>query len=109
MQGALLYPNTVKYNDDMNFLDYVSQAGGFTRTSLRRSAYIKYPNGSVDRTRRFLVFNVYPKVEPGSEIYVPAKGTAALSPLQIIQQSTAITTTLFSLITSVLLFRTIRP
>ncbi len=109
VQGALLYPNTVKYNDDMNFLDYVSQSGGFTKNSLRSSAYVKYPNGSVDRTRRFLVFNVYPKVQPGSEIYVPTKEKTALSTLQIIQQGTAITGTLFQLITSILLFRTIRP
>ena len=108
VQGALLYPNTVKYNDDMNFLDYVSQAGGFTKASLRRSAYIKYPNGSVDRTRRFLMFNVYPKVEPGSEIYVPTKGVAALTPQQILQQGISITSTLFTLILSVLAFRNIR-
>lgn len=108
VQGALLYPNTVKYNDDMNFLDYVSQAGGFTRASLRRSAYIKYPNGSVDRTRRFLMFNVYPKVEPGSEIYVPTKGLASLTPQQLLQQGISITSTLFTLILSVLAFRSIR-
>ena len=108
VQGALLYPNTVKYGDDMNFLDYISQAGGFTRSSLRRSAYIKYPNGSVDRTRRFLMFNVYPKVEPGSEIYVPEKGQAALTPQQILQQGISITSTLFTLILSVLAFRNIR-
>ncbi|GHB75879.1 SLBB domain-containing protein [Persicitalea jodogahamensis] len=108
VQGALLYPNTVKYSDDMNFLDYISQAGGFTRTSLRRSAYIKYPNGSVDRTRRFLMFNVYPKVEPGSEIYVPVKGAASLTPQQILQQGISITSTLFTLILSVLAFRNIR-
>ncbi len=108
VQGALLYPNTVKYNEDMNFLDYISQAGGFTRASLRRSAYIKYPNGSVDRTRRFLMFNVYPKVEPGSEIYVPVKGAASLTPQQILQQGISITSTLFTLILSVLAFRNIR-
>jgi protein involved in polysaccharide export with SLBB domain len=108
VQGELLYPTTVKYDDDMSFLDFVSQSGGFTRKSLKRSSYVKYPNGSVDRTRKFLVFNVYPKVEPGSEIYVPSKVGTELTTQQILQQGISITSTLFTLILSVLAFRTIR-
>jgi protein involved in polysaccharide export with SLBB domain len=108
VKGELLYPTTVKYNDRMSFLDYVSQSGGFTRKSLRRSAYVKYPNGSVDRTRKFLAFNVYPKVEPGSEIYVPVKSGAELSPQQILQQGVAVTSTLMTLILTLLAFRSIR-
>lgn len=108
VQGELLYPTTVKYDDDMSFLDFISQSGGFTRRSLKRSSYVKYPNGSVDRTRKFLVFNVYPKVEPGSEIYVPSKVGNELTTQQILQQGISITSTLFTLILSVLAFRTIR-
>ncbi|TDB64479.1 SLBB domain-containing protein [Arundinibacter roseus] len=108
VKGELLYPTTVKYNDNMAFLDYVSQSGGFTRTSLRRSAYVKYPNGSVDRTRKFLFFNVYPKVEPGSEIYVPVKAGSELTAQQVLQQGVAVTSTLMTLILSVLAFRNIR-
>lgn len=108
VQGELLYPTTVKYDDSMSFLDFVSQSGGFTRKSLKRSSYIKYPNGSVDRTRKFLVFNVYPKVEPGSEIYVPSKIGNEITTQQILQQGISITSTLFTLILSVLAFRTIR-
>lgn len=108
VQGELLYPTTVKYDDSMSFLDFVSQSGGFTRKSLKRSSYVKYPNGSVDRTRKFLVFNVYPKVEPGSEIYVPSKVGNELTTQQILQQGISITSTLFTLILSVLAFRTIR-
>ena len=108
VKGATLYPTTVKYNDNMSFLDYISQSGGFTKSSLRRSSYVKYPNGSVDRTRKFLVFNVYPKVEPGSEIYVPVKVGNELTPQQVLQQGISITSTLFTLILSVLAFRNIR-
>ena len=108
VQGELLYPTTVKYDDNMSFLDFISQSGGFTRKSLKRSSYVKYPNGSVDRTRKFLVFNVYPKVEPGSEIYVPSKVGNELTTQQILQQGISITSTLFTLILSVLAFRTIR-
>jgi protein involved in polysaccharide export with SLBB domain len=108
LQGELLYPTTVKYSKGMSFLDYVSQAGGFTRKSMKRSAYIKYPNGSVDRTRKFLAFNVYPKVEPGSEIYVPIKSGSELTAQQALQQGVSITSSLFTLILSVLAFRTLR-
>lgn len=108
VKGELLYPTTVKFTDNMSFLDYVSQSGGFTKQSLRRSAYVKYPNGSVDRTRKFLAFNVYPKVEPGSEIYVPVKAGSELTPQQILQQGVAITSTLMTLILSLLAFRSIR-
>ncbi len=71
--GEVLYPTTVKYGKGLSFADYISHSGGFTTRSLRKSSYIKYPNGSVDRTRKFMFFNVYPKVQPGSEIFVPSQ------------------------------------
>lgn len=73
VQGEVLYPNTVKYIDNNTFKDYISNAGGFTKRSLRGASYVIYANGSVDRTRRFLGFNIYPKVRPGSEIIVPER------------------------------------
>jgi protein involved in polysaccharide export with SLBB domain len=73
VQGEVLYPNTVKYLKSSTFKNYISGAGGFTRKSLKRKSYVLYPNGSVDRTRKFLAFNIYPKVEPGSEIIIPEK------------------------------------
>lgn len=73
VQGEVLYPTTVKFLDNQSFINYISHAGGFTKRSLRSKSYILYANGSVDRTRRFLFVNVYPKVAPGSEIIVPQK------------------------------------
>ena len=73
IQGEVLYPNTVKYLDEKSFINYISNAGGFTKKSLRSKSYVLYANGSVDRTRRFLFVNVYPKVAPGSEIIIPQK------------------------------------
>lgn len=108
VQGELLYPTTVKYDRYMSFRDYISNAGGYTSQSLRKSAFVKYPNGSIDRTRKFLFFNIYPKVEPGSEIYVPTRSGRELTTQQMLQQATAITSTLMTLIVSVLAFRTIK-
>jgi len=73
IQGEVLYPTTVKYLDSKSFINYISNAGGFTKKSLRSKSYILYANGSVDRTRKYLFINLYPKVEPGSEIIVPQK------------------------------------
>jgi protein involved in polysaccharide export with SLBB domain len=82
VQGELLRPSTVKYRSGDSFMDYVSQAGGFTRTSLRRKSYVIYPNGSMDRTRKFLFFNIYPRVEPGSEVIVPTRTASDLAEAQ---------------------------
>ena len=73
VDGELLYPITVRYNDNKGFLHYVSQAGGFTQDAKKNKAYVIYANGAVDRTRNFLFFKDYPKIEPGAEIVVPTK------------------------------------
>ena len=73
IEGEVLYPTTVKYNSGRNFLEYISSAGGYTRKSAKGSAYVRYPNGSVDRTRKFMFMRFHPKVEPGSEIVIPPK------------------------------------
>lgn len=84
IQGEVLYPTTIKYFESGKFLNYISKSGGFTKRSLKSKSYVLYANGSVDRTRRFVFFNVYPKVAPGSEIIVPQRtvtGTQQLTQL----------------------------
>jgi protein involved in polysaccharide export with SLBB domain len=72
LSGAVLSPVLVRY-DRPKFKDYISSAGGFAPEARRRSSYIIYANGNINRTRKFLFFNNYPKVEPGAEIIVPKK------------------------------------
>jgi len=105
--GQVLYPTTVKYGKGMAFTDYISQSGGFTTQSLRKSSYIKYPNGNVDRTRRFLFFNVYPKVQPGSEIYVPQRAAPALNTQQTINTATGLIGSIMTLVVTILAFRSL--
>lgn len=85
VQGEVLYPTTVKFFDRNNFMNYVSKAGGFTKRSLKSKSYVLYANGSVDRTRRFLFINIYPKVAPGSEIIIPQKTTTAQQQIAQVQ------------------------
>jgi protein involved in polysaccharide export with SLBB domain len=96
VEGEVLYPTTVKYLPTLTFIDYVSRSGGFTKKSAAGKAFIIYPNGSVDRTRKFLFVKIYPKVEPGSEIIVPGKtenSTAQLNRVSAVVQTIGYTLT----------------
>jgi protein involved in polysaccharide export with SLBB domain len=73
LRGELLYPITVRFDQNLSFKNYISKAGGFSEDARKRKTYILYANGSVDRTRKFLFWNNYPRVEAGVEIIVPKK------------------------------------
>jgi protein involved in polysaccharide export with SLBB domain len=73
MRGELLYPITVRHDNVLSFRNYISKAGGFTEEARKSKTYILYANGSVDRTRKVLFWNNYPRVDPGAEIIVPKK------------------------------------
>ena len=71
--GEVLNPNSIVYVPGKSFKQYINGAGGFTNSALKKSAYIKYANGSAEAAKKFLFFNNYPKVKPGAEIFVPVK------------------------------------
>jgi len=73
VNGEVLFPSSIVYDDGKSFKDYVLGAGGYAPTALKRGAYIVYSNGTVKGTRKFLFFINHPRVTPGSEIYVPKK------------------------------------
>ena len=73
VNGEVLYPVTTIYNQGRGFKHYISQGGGFSNKSLKRRSYVIYANGSVKSTSKLLVFNNYPSIEPGSELFVPQK------------------------------------
>lgn len=73
IRGELLYPVTVRYDQKLSFRNYISKAGGFTEDARRRKVYVLYANGSVDRTRKLIFWNNYPKIGAGAEIIVPQK------------------------------------
>jgi protein involved in polysaccharide export with SLBB domain len=84
ISGEVLYPTSTRYQSG-HLLDYISAAGGYTGKSIRSRSFVRHANGTVERTRRFLCFNNYPKVKPGSEIVVPAKTKNDLTAFQIVQ------------------------
>ena len=103
IQGEVQLPNTVKYRNGQTFQDYISQTGGFTSRSQRKRAFIIYANGSIDRTRKFMFFNLYPRVEPGSEIVIPKRSAVPLTAQQILGSTVGIAGSLLTLVTTLLL------
>lgn len=73
VNGDVLFPSAVVFNNGKNFNEYVLNAGGYSPRAYKSGAYIVYPNGTVRGTRHFLFFRSHPEVKPGSEIYVPKK------------------------------------
>lgn len=71
--GAVLNPSVVNYAKGSGFQEYLSQAGGFGERARKRSVYVTYASGYTNRTRKFLFFNIYPKITPGATITVPFK------------------------------------
>ncbi|MFY0687786.1 MAG: SLBB domain-containing protein [Cyclobacteriaceae bacterium] len=71
INGEVLNPSATKFDNKAGFRKYIRQAGGFTSFAKSGKSYIVYPNGEATKTRNLLVFRVWPKVKPGSEIYVP--------------------------------------
>lgn len=102
VNGEVLYPSAVVFNQDKSFKDYVLNAGGYSPSALRGGAYVVYPNGTVVGTRKFLFFNNHPKVKPGSEIYVPKKPVKKATSLQDVLSFTT------GLVSLVVLFITVK-
>ncbi|MVN21016.1 SLBB domain-containing protein [Mucilaginibacter arboris] len=84
VNGAVLYPSAVVYNQSKSFKGYVLNAGGFSPNALKKRAYVVYPNGTVRGTRKILFFNNHPSVKPGSEIYVPEKPKSVGNAIQTV-------------------------
>ena len=67
INGAVMFANTVAYEKGKKASYYIDQAGGFASDALKSKAYIIYMNGKVAKLSHGA------KVQPGSEIVIPAK------------------------------------
>lgn len=66
VMGAVLYPNTVTYEDGKSMRYYIKSSGGFDNTARKRRAFVIHMNGMVES-------GLSAKVRPGSIIIVPSK------------------------------------
>ena len=71
VSGEVLSPNTVIYSRNKTFKSYILNAGGFAENAKKSRSYVIYANGSVRATKKFLMFNNYPVVKTGAEIFIP--------------------------------------
>ncbi len=75
IQGGVHNPSVMNFDPKFSYDDYISQAGGYTEHGWKKRVYVSYPNGRTHRTKNFLFFRSFPKVEPGAVVTVPVKVT----------------------------------
>jgi protein involved in polysaccharide export with SLBB domain len=74
VNGEVFKPVEVMFEKGKDLKDYLSDAGGVTLSGKRGRAFVIYPNGSSAKIKKPLgIFRNYPRIEPGSSIFVPEK------------------------------------
>ena len=73
INGEVLYPNTVGFIEGQKAKDYIKQAGGYSQSAKKRSTYIIYMNGMVNKVSNGA------KPRPGCEIVVPARAVTKMT------------------------------
>jgi protein involved in polysaccharide export with SLBB domain len=74
VSGEVFKPLDIMYERSKSLKDYLGDAGGVTTQGVKKRTFVIYPNGSSAKRRMVLgLFAKYPKVEPGSQVFVPQK------------------------------------
>lgn len=71
--SGVYFPKKIIYRNGLSIKQVIRESGGVIPGGQRKNAYVVYPNGEVRTTKHYLFVNHYPKVKPGSEVYVPVK------------------------------------
>ena len=82
INGEVMYPNTVTYENGKSAKHYINLAGGFSNEAKKKAAYIIYMNGKVAKVGRKA------KPQPGCEIVVPKKVRNNMSTAEAISLGT---------------------
>ena len=70
ISGAVLYPNTIVFDEGRKVSGYVEQAGGYAARAKKNGTYVLYMNGHIAKAKK----NSKKIVEPGCELIVPNRG-----------------------------------
>lgn len=70
ISGAVLYPNTIVFDEGRKVSGYVEQAGGYAARAKKNGTYVLYMNGHIAKAKK----NSKKVVEPGCELIVPNRG-----------------------------------
>jgi hypothetical protein len=106
IDGGVLYPLSIKFMENLSYRDYVRSAGGYDRKAIKNKGYVVLPNGKIKPVTSFLKLNFYPKVEPGSEIYIPSS-TVEPAPFNYVQTVQLITSFVTTTLTMLFVFRSL--
>ena len=102
--GAVYVPKQIVFEQNTRFKNYINESGGFSPNAYRSRSFVIHANGSVARTHHFLFFRNYPKVEQGSEIFVPLKKQRAGANFTAV---TAIASVLATFVTALYLIKSL--
>jgi protein involved in polysaccharide export with SLBB domain len=74
VMGEVYRPLDIMYEKGKRVKSYISSAGGVTRLANKSRTFVIYPNGSSAKITRVLgIFPHYPRVQPGSQVFVPQR------------------------------------
>jgi polysaccharide biosynthesis/export protein len=99
IDGAVQNPALVTFTPRANLKRYINKAGGELENANLKKSYVIYPNGASHRTHSFFggLVKLYPKILPGSTVYVPLKDLEKRKNRISIAELTAITTSIVSI------------
>ena len=99
INGEVLYPNTVRFKENLSVKDYIALAGDYTNSAKKSKTIIIYMNGMVAKADR------KHKPRPGCQIVVPTKRTGrglTIPEVMTIGSSTASMATMIATIANLL-------
>ena len=74
VQGTVQSPLKIAFDKQKtSLMYYIDKAGGFGVRPWRKRIFVTYANGKSRRTKTFLFFKRYPRVEEGATVMVPIR------------------------------------
>jgi len=73
VSGSVQKSTAMSYKKGLTTSAAINAAGGFGLDAKKSRVYVVYQNGSIKSTKSFLFFRKYPKLLPGSKVFVPKK------------------------------------
>ncbi|WP_338393280.1 polysaccharide biosynthesis/export family protein [Fulvitalea axinellae] len=71
--GEVLNPVGVTYVPGKSLKYYINAGGGYSIRAKKGKTFVVYADGSASRSKKFLFFRSWPKVEPGAKVIVPER------------------------------------
>jgi len=73
ISGSVQQESIISYIKSIDFKKAISASGGLLENSDLKRAFVEYQNGQKESVKSFLGIKTYPKLLPGSKIFVPEK------------------------------------